>query len=70
MTAGLKASVHKYRYSRIIYNAEFEKILSKVIACYLLMVNNHVQLVNDENKIRDIMLVNYLNNNGVRKTMV
>ena len=41
------------------YDNEFEKILSKITTCYQLMKTDKVVLKNDENKIRDILLLNY-----------
>ena len=51
------------------YISEFEDILSKVIVCYNLMVNEKVLLKNDENAIRDILLINYLKDNTVRQAV-
>src|SRR5437588_387897 len=65
MFAELDAS--QYEYDGIFFNAEFEEILSKVIACYHLMLTDNVSLTNDENLIRDVLLINYLNNNQVRR---
>lgn len=48
------------------YDNEFEKILSKITICYHLMKNDKVVLDNDENKIRDILLLNYLKNDEIR----
>ncbi len=56
-----------YRYSKGFYNAEFENILSKIIACYNLMLIDNVSLSNDENIIRNVLLINYLKNNTVRR---
>ena len=56
-----------YKHSDAFYNAEFENILSKIITCYNLMLNDNVSLSNDENKIRDVLLLNYLKNNAVRR---
>lgn len=55
-----------YEYNSIFFNAEFENILSKVIACYNLMRIDNVKLNNDENKIRDVLYLDYLNNNTIR----
>lgn len=55
-----------YEYKSIFFNAEFEHILSKIIACYNLMKTDNVDLKNDENKIRDVIYLDYLNNNAVR----
>mgnify|MGYP001791017005 CR=1 FL=1 len=49
------------------YDNEFEKILSKISTCYQLMKTDKVVLENDENKIRDILLLNYLKNNEIRR---
>lgn len=57
----------QYEYNGVFFNAEFEELLSKVIACYHLMLADNVTLTNDENSIRDVLLINYLKNNKVRK---
>lgn len=49
------------------YDNEFEKILSKISACYQLIKTDKVVLENDENKIRDILLLNYLKNDEIRR---
>lgn len=56
-----------YDYNGIFYNAEFEEILSKIITCYNLMLTDNVSLTNDENAIRDVLLINYLKDNPTRK---
>lgn len=58
MFSELDATV--YKYNSLFYNAEFENILSKVIACYNRMLSDNVSLTNNENSIRDYMLYNYL----------
>jgi hypothetical protein len=65
MFTGLNAS--DYEHNGVFYNAEFVSILSKIIACYNLMIIDKISLINDENSIRDILLINYLRNNNVRK---
>lgn len=65
MFAELNAS--DFEYNGVFYNAEFVDILSKIIACYKLMLIDNVSLCNDENRIRDVLLINYLKNNNVRK---
>jgi hypothetical protein len=55
-----------YTHKNIFYNAEFEDILAKIIACYNLMVVDNLNLSNDENSIRDVLLISYLKNNSVR----
>ena len=57
MFSELNAST--YKYSSVYYYAEFESILSKIIACYLLMLKEKVDVYNDENKIRDVIVNNY-----------
>ncbi|MGG8497281.1 hypothetical protein ACQY1Q_12760 [Tenacibaculum sp. TC6] len=49
------------------YDNEFEEILSKICVCYQLMKVDKVVLENDENKIRDLLLLNYLKNNEIRR---
>jgi len=56
-----------YQYSAPFYNAEFEGLLSKIVACYQLMISDNLSLQNDENDIRDVFLINYLRNNAIRK---
>lgn len=56
-----------YAYNGIFYNAEFERILSKIITCYNLMITDKVWLTNNENAIRDVLLIKYLNENSIRK---
>jgi hypothetical protein len=56
-----------YIHNSEFYNSEFESILSKVIASYNCMIYDNVNLNNDENKIRDVLYLNYLNNNTIRE---
>ncbi len=65
MFAQLDAS--GYKYSSTFYNAEFEGVLSKIIICYNMMIAKNVRLESDENKIRDVILKDYLNDNSVRQ---
>lgn len=48
------------------YEKQFEEILSKMTTCYQLMKTDKVVLENDENKIRDSLLLNYLKKDRVR----
>lgn len=57
----------QFEYGSIFYNSEFEDILSKIITCYELMLADKVTLTNAENAIRDVLLINYLKNNSIRK---
>jgi len=49
-----------------IYEIEFKNILTGITTCYRMMVKDKVPAPNDENKIRDILYNNYLNNNKIR----
>lgn len=64
MFSNLNAS--NYEYSNNFYTAEFEYILSKIICCYHLMLDDDISLTNNENEIRDVLLLNYLKNNKIR----
>jgi len=61
----LNASSHKNNPQ--IYNEEFINLLDKIVLCYKIMLKDRGQLENNENKIRDELLINYLNNNAVRE---
>lgn len=49
-----------YDHKSIFCNAEFEAILSKIIACYHLILKRKTILSNNENSIRDHILYTYL----------
>jgi len=51
------------------YQSEFEEILSKVVVCYKMMVDDKVALVNDENKIRDVLVNDYLNKRTIKRKL-
>ncbi len=51
------------------YETQFEIILGKITDCYKLMKKDIQELPNDENKIRDALLLNYLKNNQIRKKL-
>lgn len=55
--------------SIFIYEYEFERILSKLVLCYDRMMKLEINLKNNENIIRDFLLINYLKNDKVRKEM-
>ena len=59
----------RFDYDGIFYNAEFEDILSKIITCYNLMLSNNITLSNDENQIRDVLYLNYLNCDTIRNSV-
>lgn len=58
-----------FRESAGFRDAEFQSILTKVVDCYSLMLSNNVRVANHENKIRDELLKNYLNNNKIRNQL-
>lgn len=68
MFSELNAST--YKYSSAYYNAEFEYILSKIIACYYLILKEKTNVCNNENKIRDIILYNYLKKRIINNNLV
>ncbi len=51
------------------YDNEFEKILSKITICYQLMKTDEVVLEKDENKIRDILVNDYVNNPKIKNDL-
>jgi hypothetical protein len=65
MNKKLNASAFEYFVSD--YNAEFENICVQIIVCYNLMINAKVSLPDDENKIRNKLINNYLMDNTIRK---
>lgn len=66
---GNELSAAGFSFNRQIYFGEFEILLSKITYCYHLLVQDKVQLLNDENKIRDILLLKYLKNNEIRNKL-
>lgn len=58
-----------YRDSGEFYVESFEVLLSKITLCYLLMKSQKLILENDENKIRDVLVLRYLKNNEVREQL-
>lgn len=48
------------------YIAEFEYVLQKVTLCYEMMMDDGVKVHNNENLIRDKLLINYLKDNTIR----
>ena len=50
------------------YHFEFQILLSKIVECYKIMLIDNVKVPrNSENKIRDSLLLDYLNNNKMRE---
>ncbi len=58
-----------YRNSVVFYEESFEDLLSKITLCYRLMKSDNIIVVNDENKIRDVMFLQYLNNNKLKEQL-
>lgn len=67
MLNGIDAS--SFDYSLEIYEMEFENILKGITYCYKMMIINNISLPNNENKIRDILRKNYLNNPEIRNNI-
>lgn len=62
----LNACVFQYRNEP--YEREFERILTGITACYKMMIRDHVSVPsNDENRIRDILLLDYLRKRDIKK---
>lgn len=57
----------KFGYSSSFYIKEFEDILRGVIVCSQCINSSKVKLPNNENEIRDVMLLNYLKNESFKK---
>lgn len=56
-----------FKYSIETYEKEFLKILTGIIFCYKMMIKDGILVpANDENRIRDILRKNYLNNRKIR----
>ena len=51
------------------YDVNFENILSKITICYYKMIENKEPLFKDENKIRDVLVNDYLNNPKIKKEL-
>jgi hypothetical protein len=47
-------------------DSEFQDILIKVVHCYKMMLADKVRVMNNENLIRDKLLIKYLKNNEIR----
>lgn len=58
---------NNFRYSSAYCYAEFEQLLTKITLCYKCMIASGERFENDENKIRDCLLLNYLKNDEVRR---
>jgi hypothetical protein len=56
-----------YSFTESNYAKEFKQALCGIYACYTIMLSDNVSVPNDENAIRDILLIKYLKNNAVRE---
>ncbi|MCL2329181.1 MAG: hypothetical protein FWC39_11815 [Bacteroidetes bacterium] len=56
-----------YIYNTTNYNAEFQRVLCGVFACYTMMLKDNIVIPNDENEIRNILLIKYLKDDNKRK---
>ena len=61
----LDASLHQN--NEQLYIEEFKGLLGKIVLCFYKMLKDNVKLENNENKIRDLLLNKYINNNEIRK---
>ncbi len=67
MFSSLDAS--KFNGSIPFYDSEFKTILSKITICYQIMKSENIALENDENKIRDVLVNDYVNNPKIKKRL-
>lgn len=51
----------KFSHAKRIYEVSFDEILKHIIRSYKSLIHDNIQLKNDENKIRDILVEHYLN---------
>jgi hypothetical protein len=56
-----------YSYNAVNYTEEFQRILCGVFACYKIMLDDNIEVPDDENKIRNILLIKYLKNDNIRE---
>lgn len=67
MFENLNAS--QFKHTSKFDGAEFESLLSKIILCYEKMKVQVNVLSNKENEIRDVLLIDYLKNNKIRREL-
>ncbi len=61
-------SANNFKLAPEAYSKAFKDILAGIVKCYKIMLKDKARVPgNDENKIRDIILKKYLNNNSIRK---
>ena len=62
-----KLNASSFDHSLEIYEEEFKNILKGITYCYKLMIKNNVSVpANDENRIRDILLLEYLKRSEIK----
>ena len=64
-----RINANSFTYSSEFYEIEFEHILTGITACYKMMKKNNIKVPNDENKIRNILRKDYLNNRKIRDSI-
>lgn len=62
----LKLDASIYKHTKNIYEKELENLLYIIVRCYKSIMDD-LQVPNDENKIRDILLYKYLKDRGIRR---
>jgi hypothetical protein len=60
-----KGYIHNAR----TYTEEFHRLLIGIVSCYNMMIKDNIELSNDENEIRDRILIDYLNNDDIRESI-
>jgi hypothetical protein len=56
-----------YSFNAKNYTAEFQRILCGLFTCYTILLKNETVFPNDENKIRDTLLIRCLHNDEIRE---
>jgi hypothetical protein len=54
-------------YNAKTYTEEFRHLLVGIVSCYNMMIKDDIKLPNDENEIRNRLLIDYLNNDNIRE---
>lgn len=63
----IMGDVSMFQYKNEPYELEFEKILTGITTCYKMMIKDNIPVPsNDENRIRDILLLNYLKKRAIK----
>jgi len=64
-----RINANSFIYSSEFYESEFEGILTGITICYKMMIKDNIKVPNNENKIRDILRKDYLNNIAIRDSI-